>query len=168
MKTVNIDRNSLDAFYRYKMGLVAVKIEGRGNGIKTVLVNIEEIARSLSRDPKHLTKYLSYEMGALSSIDEKNHKYIVNGAHDKERVQEYVFDFIDNFVLCKECRNPETDLFCSDSRKTVHQQCKACGYEGIVRSSNKLMKILLKDLPDRASLAAVEDEAFEETNYAFQ
>ncbi|KAI5191269.1 translation initiation factor 5 [Nematocida sp. AWRm77] len=168
MKALNIDRSSSDAFYRYKMSPVSVKVEGRGNGIKTVLMNIEEISRSLDRDPKHITKYLSYEMGALSSIDEKNNKYIVNGAHEKERVQEYLFNFIDTFVLCKECKNPETTLFCSDSRKTVHQQCAACGYEGIVRSANKLMKTLLKELPDRASLKEHAEEDFEETNYAFQ
>ncbi|KAI5184804.1 translation initiation factor 5 [Nematocida homosporus] len=175
MKSINIDRSSSDAFYRYKMPSNIVKIEGRGNGIKTVLVNIEDIAKSLNRDPKILTKYLSYEMGTLSSIDDKNAKYIINGAHDKERVQEYLFNFIDELVLCKECRNPETVLFCSPSRKSVLQKCSACGGEGVVRSTNKIMKTLLKELSDRADMPGegVEDgefddfEDFDEANHAF-
>jgi len=168
MRLLNIDRSSDDTFYRYKMEPVAVKIEGRGNGIKTVLINIEEIARSLRREPKHLTKYLSYEMGTLSSIDEDNSKYIINGAHEKERVQEYLYNFIDELVLCKECRNPETDLFCVPGKKTVHQKCKACGEEAAVKSSNKIMKILLKDLEDvDVGKDSEEFEDFQEEDYVF-
>ncbi|KAI5172991.1 translation initiation factor 5 [Nematocida sp. LUAm3] len=171
MKSININRSSTDAFYRYKMPGIAVKIEGRGNGIKTVLVNIEEIAKSLRRDPKHLTKYLSYEMGTLSSIDEKNTKYIINGAHEKERVQEYLFQFIDDFVLCKECENPETVLYCRETRKAVYQKCMACGGERQVKSGNKIMKGLLKELPEENALQKeYEDEEFagSEEEHAFK
>ncbi|OAG29754.1 translation initiation factor 5 [Nematocida displodere] len=162
MKPLNIDRSVTDAFYRYQMPPIALKIEGRGNGIKTVLLNIKEVARSLGRDAKHLTKYLSLELGALSSIDEENSKYVINGAHDTEKVQKYIFKFIDELVLCKGCRNPETLLFCTSSRKLVHQKCIACGFEGAVKSSNKLIKGLLKELPGKESIAEEKNEGFEE------
>ena len=38
-----------DPFYRYKMERMQSKIEGKGNGIKTVIVNLTSIAQSLSR-----------------------------------------------------------------------------------------------------------------------
>lgn len=51
MATVNIRRDVQDKFYRYKMPLLTTKIEGRGNGIKTVIPNMVDIARALSRPP---------------------------------------------------------------------------------------------------------------------
>ena len=40
-----------DAFYRYKMERLQSKIEGKGNGIKTVIVNLSSVSQSLSRPP---------------------------------------------------------------------------------------------------------------------
>lgn len=169
-KSINIDRGSEDPFYRYKMPHIIVKIEGRGNGIKTVLVNIEEVARCLNREIRHLVKYLSYEMGTLCSMDEKNAKYIINGAHDKERVQSYLFRFIEDFVLCKECKNPETILYANPSEKAVHSKCSACGYDSIIRSVNKIMKTLLKELPEESGQKPHEEDPFSDfgsAKYAF-
>lgn len=169
-KSINIDNSSEDPFYRYKMPYIVVKIEGRGNGIKTVLVNIDEIARCLQREIRHLVKYLSYEMGTLSSIDEKNSKYIINGAHEKERVQQYLFRFIDDFVLCKECRNPETTLYVGAAGKTVRSKCSACGHNETLKSTNKIMKTLLKELPAKDEQTEKDNEpfsGFENEKYTF-
>lgn len=48
---MNIRRDVEDKFYRYRMPLLETKIEGRGNGIKTVVPNMSDIARALSRPP---------------------------------------------------------------------------------------------------------------------
>jgi translation initiation factor 5 len=44
--------NAGDAFYRYKMPRLIGKIEGRGNGIKTNVVNNVDIAKALERPPE--------------------------------------------------------------------------------------------------------------------
>jgi hypothetical protein len=50
MALLNIDEgNRDDAFYRYKMPTLMTKIEGRGNGIKTNLVNLVDVAKALAR-----------------------------------------------------------------------------------------------------------------------
>ena len=49
MATVNIRRDVTDPFYRYKMERLQSKIEGKGNGIKTVIPNMSDISRALSR-----------------------------------------------------------------------------------------------------------------------
>lgn len=41
-----------DPSYRYKMPCMQTKIEGKGNGIKTVLTNVVDVAASLNRDPQ--------------------------------------------------------------------------------------------------------------------
>lgn len=57
-----------DPAYRYKMPKLIGKVEGRGNGIKTVLVNIEEVAESLKRDPAEVTKFFGTELGESSAF----------------------------------------------------------------------------------------------------
>jgi hypothetical protein len=51
MAMINVNRQTNDMFYRYKMPKLAAKVEGTGNGIKTVLVNITAIAKALNRPP---------------------------------------------------------------------------------------------------------------------
>ncbi len=46
---LNVNREVEDEFFRYKMPRLVAKIEGKGNGIKTVLVNMSDIAKSLYR-----------------------------------------------------------------------------------------------------------------------
>lgn len=61
----------------------------------------------LALDP---TKYFGCELGAQTQIDLKNERYIVNGSHDADKLQEILDGFIEKFVLCPECENPETVL----------------------------------------------------------
>lgn len=49
MGSVNVNRNVSDAFYRYKMPRLMAKVEGKGNGIKTVIVNMAEVAKAIGR-----------------------------------------------------------------------------------------------------------------------
>ncbi len=114
-------------------------MEGKGNGIKTVIVNMVDVAKALNRPPTcehcfkklfhinflkyglffHLTycnlrldptKFFGCELGAQTQFDSKNDRYIVNGSHEANKLQDMLDGFIRKFVLCPECDNPETDL----------------------------------------------------------
>ena len=61
----------------------------------------------MASDP---TKYFGCELGAQTQIDLKNERYIVNGSHDADKLQEILDGFIEKFVLCPDCENPETVL----------------------------------------------------------
>jgi len=58
------------------------------------------------------TKYFGCELGAQTQFDNKNDRYIVNGAHTSDKLQDLLDGFIRKFVLCPECDNPETNLVC--------------------------------------------------------
>jgi translation initiation factor 5 len=131
------------------MPLLLTKIEGKGNGIKTVIPNMSDVARALSRPPTYTTKFFGCELGAQTSFDEKNDRYSVNGAHNAERLRELLDTFIDKFVLCKSCKNPETELIILKVNRTedIIRDCKACGERTGVDMRHKLTTFIVRNPP---------------------
>jgi len=149
MATINIRRDVTDPFYRYKMERLQSKIEGKGNGIKSVIVNLSSIAQSLSRDPAYVVKFFGFELGAQVTASPRDDRYIINGAHDAAKLQDYLDVFINKFVLCKQCKNPETDLIVQKDG-TILRDCKACGQRTDVDIRHKLSGFIVKNPPMRA------------------
>lgn len=56
---IAVDRNINDPFYRYKMPEVVVAHETS----RTVIQNLEQIAKAISRNPIHILKFLSMSFG---------------------------------------------------------------------------------------------------------
>lgn len=131
------------------MPILLTKIEGKGNGIKTVIPNMTDVSRALSRPPTYPTKFFGCELGAQTVLDEKNDRYIVNGAHEANRLRELLDGFIDKFVLCKSCKNPETDLVLVKGDNIV-RDCKACGERTDVDMRHKLTTYIVKNPPAKA------------------
>ncbi|XP_068084133.1 eukaryotic translation initiation factor 5-like [Anabrus simplex] len=148
MGSVNVNRNVSDAFYRYKMPRLLAKVEGKGNGIKTVIVNMVDVAKAIGRPATYPTKYFGCELGAQTQFDFKNDRFIVNGSHDASKLQDLLDGFIRKFVLCPGCDNPETVLTVSQKKQTISQSCKACGYHGPLEFNHKLNTFILKNPPN--------------------
>ena len=144
---LNVNRNVQDAFYRYKMPRIQAKVEGKGNGIKTVLVNMVDVARALARPPTYVTKYFGCELGAQTQFDVKNERYIVNGCHDAGRMQDMLDGFIKKFVLCEKCENPETVL--KVKKNMIGASCKACGHIFTLDMRHKLTTFIIKNPPEK-------------------
>jgi translation initiation factor 5 len=51
-KLINIPSKVQDVNYRYKMPKMILKIEGKGNGIKTNITNLVDVAEALRLDPE--------------------------------------------------------------------------------------------------------------------
>uniref|UniRef100_A0A672QVP3 Eukaryotic translation initiation factor 5 n=1 Tax=Sinocyclocheilus grahami TaxID=75366 RepID=A0A672QVP3_SINGR len=149
--SVNVNRNVSDQFYRYKMPRLIAKVEGKGNGIKTVIVNMVDVAKALNRPPTYPTKYFGCELGAQTQFDAKNDRYIVNGSHEANKLQDMLDGFIHKFVLCSECDNPETDLHVNPKKQTIGSACKACGNRGMLDTRHKLCTFILKNPPETDS-----------------
>lgn len=139
--------NSDDAFYRYKMPKMITKIEGRGNGIKTNIVNMVDVAKALARPPSYTTKYFGCELGAQSKFDEKTGVSLVNGAHDTSKLAGLLENFIKKYVQCYGCGNPETEILITKTQM-VQLKCAACGFVSDVDMRDKLTSFILKNPPE--------------------
>jgi translation initiation factor 5 len=157
MATVNVRRDVTDPFYRYKMEKLITKIEGKGNGIKTVVVNLSNVAQSLARPPSYLIKFFGFELGAQTNIDPSDDRWIINGAHEANKLQDHLDGFIQKFVLCKKCKNPETDVQIKDGNITL--DCKACGQRTAVDLRQKLSGFILKNTPKKGKKDKAERKA---------
>jgi len=147
MAMVNVNRKVTDQFYRYKMPKIIAKVEGKGNGIKTVIVNMVDIARAIYRPPAYPTKFFGCELGAQTQIDKKNDRYIVNGSHNGEKLQEILDIFIEKFVLCDECDNPETTFIVQPKKEKITSVCSACGHSSLIDMRHRLSTFVLKNPP---------------------
>lgn len=157
MSLINVRRDVSDAFYRYKMERLQTKIEGKGNGIKTVVVNLSSVAASLARPGSYVIKYFGFELGAQTNLDPKDDRWIINGAHDAAKLQDHLDGFINKFVLCKKCKNPETDVNIKDDR--ILLDCKACGQRTDVDIRLKLSGFILKNQPKKGKKDKAERKA---------
>ncbi|KAF0990448.1 hypothetical protein HZS_3289 [Henneguya salminicola] len=147
MSKININRKVEDPFYRYKMPKLFAKVEGRGNGIKTLIQNMSDIAKSLGVPPEYPTKYLGIELGAQVIVDSKNDRYIVNGSHDALKLQIILYEFIEKYILCPECSNPETYMICLAKKSKIEIVCQACGHRFILSHFHRLNTFIMKNPP---------------------
>ncbi|XP_010530177.1 PREDICTED: probable eukaryotic translation initiation factor 5-1 isoform X2 [Tarenaya hassleriana] len=160
--------NRDDAFYRYKMPKMVTKIEGRGNGIKTNVVNMVDIAKALGRPASYTTKYFGCELGAQSKFDEKTGTSLVNGAHNTAKLAGLLENFIKKYVQCYGCGNPETEILITKTQM-LQLKCAACGFISDVDMRDKLTSFILKNPPeqkksskDKKSLRRAEKERLKE------
>eukprot|EP00755_Sulcionema_specki_P004150 Sspe_Gene.29376::Locus_13891_Transcript_2_2_Confidence_0.800_Length_1114::g.29376::m.29376/K03262/EIF5; translation initiation factor 5 len=145
MEELTIDPEKKDdAYYRYKMPALQIKVEGSGNGIKTVIPNIADIAAKLNRDPEYPMKYFGSDLGTNFKFEDS--KWIVMGQHEKARLQKSLYDFICKFVLCKACRNPETKTLIDSKKKTIWLRCGACGRDTECVNDKTSNTIIKKEL----------------------
>lgn len=160
--------NSDDAFYRYKMPKMITKIEGRGNGIKTNIVNMVDIAKALARPASYTTKHFGCELGAQSKFDEKTGTALVNGAHDTTKLASLLETFIKKYVQCYGCGNPETEILITKNQM-IQMKCAACGFVSDVDMRDKLATFIVKNPPepkkvskDKKTLRRAEKERLKE------
>jgi translation initiation factor 5 len=113
-----------------------LQVEGRGNGIKTAIPNMLQLANSLHRDPGEVTKFFGTELGAQTTWTAETERAIVNGAHTTQDLQNNLFKYVEKFVLCPGCRLPETVY--KIKSETIFSVCAACGAKEPVDMTHKL------------------------------
>jgi translation initiation factor 2 subunit 2 len=106
------------------------KIEGHFEGKKTILTNFYQIADHIRRSPEHFQKYLLKELAASGTRD--GDRLILNIKVPSTKINQKIEDYVKEFVLCKECKKPDTELIKKDRLTFIH--CLACGAKHPIRS----------------------------------
>jgi translation initiation factor 2 subunit 2 len=105
-------------------------VTGHVEGNKTIVDNFQEICNILRRKPQHIAKFLSRELATQTLID-KN-RLILNRKLSSSRINEKIEAYAKEFVICKECNKPDTELIKEGKFSYIH--CLACGAKHAVRS----------------------------------
>ena len=106
------------------------KISGHLEGNKTVVSNFLQIANTLRRTPEHLLKYISRETAAKGEI--KRQLLIFNTKIPSGKINEKIQQYVDEFVICKECGKPDTKLYKEGTVTFI--KCQACGAKHSISS----------------------------------
>jgi translation initiation factor 2 subunit 2 len=105
-------------------------IEGFFQGKKTILTNFFQIASHIRRDPEHILKYLTKELATKAAIE--GEKISLNMKVSSKKINPKIEQYVEEFVLCKECKKPDTELAKDGKQTVVH--CLACGAKHPVRT----------------------------------
>lgn len=105
------------------------KIEGHFEGRKTVLTNFYQIASHLRRKPEHFQKFMLKELAA--SGQKEGDRLVLNIKVPSSKINQKIEEYVNEFVLCRECKKPDTELIRKDRINFVH--CLACGAKHSVR-----------------------------------
>ena len=106
------------------------KIEGHFEGTKTILTNVQQIAAYVRRDINHVLKYLLRELATSGKIE--GNRVVLQTKIPSTKINEKIQQYVEEFVFCKECGKPDTELKKQDAFMFV--SCLACGAKHSVRA----------------------------------
>jgi len=106
------------------------KIQGHFEGRKTILTNFFQIASHIRRKPEHFQKFMLRELAASGQKEED--RLVLNIKVPSAKINQKIEQYLKEFVLCRECRKPDTELIKEDRLSFV--KCLACGAKHSVRS----------------------------------
>ncbi|MDD3042274.1 MAG: translation initiation factor IF-2 subunit beta [Methanosarcinaceae archaeon] len=92
-------------------------------GKTTILDNFGNIADVLNRDPDHLMKYLTRELGTAGKLE--GSRAVFQGRFMRSQITNNIQAYVDEYVMCSECGRPDTQLVRVD--RVLILQCSACG-----------------------------------------
>ena len=84
------------------------KIEGHFQGKKTILTNFFQIASHIRRNPEHFQKFMLRELAAAGQKDRD--RLVLNKKVPSAKINQKIEQYVKEFVLCKECGKPDTEL----------------------------------------------------------
>ena len=106
------------------------KIEGHFQGKRTILSNFFQIATRLRRKPEHFQKFILKELAAAGQRE--GDKLILNLKVPSAKLNSKIEQYVNEFVLCKECKKPDTQIMKEGRLTFLH--CLACGAKHSIRS----------------------------------
>ncbi len=99
-------------------------------GNKTIISNFNSIVSQIRREPEHLLKFLLRELATPGNID--GPRLVLGRKISSRLIQQKVDEYVKIFVLCRDCKKPDTKLIKED--KILSIKCMACGAKHPIRS----------------------------------
>ena len=106
------------------------KVEGHIQGNKTIISNFSQMCGTFGREPQHLLKYLQLELATPATID--GPRLVLGRKINSSLVNDKVTKYANEFVLCYECKKPDTKLIKQD--RVLFIKCTACGAKHPIKS----------------------------------
>ncbi len=106
------------------------KARGHIEGKKTIITNFFQIVSYFRRDENHFLKFLLKELATSGEIE--GERLVLNNKIPSLKINQKIEDYANEFVICKECGKPDTELIKEDRISFV--RCFACGAKHSVRS----------------------------------
>ncbi len=106
------------------------KAEGHVEGNKTIITNFAQICSIFRRDCEHFLKFMLKELAAPGIIE--GDRLILTRKIPSQRIDEKIEQYAKEFVICRECGKPDTELIKQGEFKFLH--CLACGAKHSVRA----------------------------------
>jgi translation initiation factor 2 subunit 2 len=106
------------------------EVKGHLTGNKTIITNFLQICSIIRRKPEHLAKFISRELAAQVSIESE--RLVLNRKLSSKMINEKLKAYVNEFVICPECKKPDTELVKEGKFMFLH--CLACGAKHSVRA----------------------------------
>ena len=105
-------------------------VKGHIQGSKTIVSNFIQICDAFRREPSHLLKYLLRELASPGYIEDT--RLVLGRKIGSNLINVKVQRYAEDFVLCKECKKPDTTLF--KEERILMIKCSACGAKHTVKT----------------------------------
>lgn len=105
------------------------KVEGHFEGKKTILTNFFQISSHLRRDSEHFQKFILKELA--TSGQKEGDRFILNMRVPSKKINAKIEQYVNEFVLCKECKKPDTEI--TKEGRLTFLKCLACGAKHPIR-----------------------------------
>ncbi len=105
------------------------KVKGHIQGNKTIISNINEIVEKLRRPAAHIVKFLLKELATPGEI--RGNFLVLGTKISASRVNEKLEEYVQRYVICPECKKPDTKLKKEGGFTFII--CQACGAKKTVK-----------------------------------
>ncbi len=107
------------------------KVAGAVSGKNTLITNIKQIADYVRRPVEHMAKFLFRELATSGKIE--GDRLVLHTKLGSAKVNDKIVMYAKEFVICKECGKPDTEIVSEKGIKYKH--CLACGAKSPVRNT---------------------------------
>jgi translation initiation factor 2 subunit 2 len=112
---------------RFQVPRARVTQQGR----RSIIMNFNEIAETIQRDPEHLLKFLLKETATRGNYD--GTRVVFQGKFTQDSIRNLIEIYTNKYVICPVCGRPDTHIV--RDKRLSFLQCDACGARSSIGKS---------------------------------